>query len=123
MGRTTAKLNCAEIAAHLRRSYKRGYDLYTKVVRNLGRIGCGTSWLFGYFTTGDGRSSLHQAHITHRWINIIISHIKDLMAPLKRLSIPKLELGASVLLTKLAKNVLITQNCQFHIFTYGPMQR
>ena len=37
----------------------------------------GSSWFFGCFTTGGGRSSLHQVYITHRWINVILSHIKD----------------------------------------------
>ena len=40
IGRTTAKLNCEEMAAHPRRSHQPGYDLHTKVVRNSGYIVC-----------------------------------------------------------------------------------
>ena len=77
MGRTTANLNCEKVAATPRRTYQPAYYLHTKVIRNSGKIGCETSWFLGCFTTGDGRSSLHQVHITHRWINFILSHIKD----------------------------------------------
>ena len=77
MGRTTANLNCEKVAAHPRRPHQPGYYLHTKEVRNSGRIGCGTSWFLGCFTIGNGRSSLHQVHITHRWINFILSHIKE----------------------------------------------
>ena len=106
LGRITANLNCEEMAAHPRKS--QNLDTIT-TQRWLGIQKDSVVELYG-FSDASQKAMAAVLYIksttlpSHSTSSILISKTK--VAPPKRLSIPRLELGAAVLLTKLAKHVL-----------------